>query len=110
MRRALKRLRRLQRKLSRRGVWDEKGRLIERTKIYEKTRLEIDRLHRRIRNIRLDFLHKLTTELVRLHPVIAIEDLNVAGCRKTTALPGPSPTSAGVPFGHFSKRKPSFGE
>ncbi|OAR04870.1 RNA-guided endonuclease InsQ/TnpB family protein, partial [Hydrogenibacillus schlegelii] len=65
LRRALKRLRRLQRKLSRRGVRDEeKGRLIERTKNYEKTRLEIARLHRRIRNIRLDFLHKLTTELV----------------------------------------------
>ncbi|MEX1338585.1 RNA-guided endonuclease InsQ/TnpB family protein, partial [Hydrogenibacillus schlegelii] len=90
LRRALKRLRRLQRKLSRRGVRDEeKGRLIERTKNYEKTRLEIARLHRRIRNIRLDFLHKLTTELVRLHPVIAIEDLNVAGMLKNDRLARP---------------------
>ncbi|MBE3550634.1 MAG: Mobile element protein [Brockia lithotrophica] len=86
LRHALKRLRRLQRKLSRRGVRDEHGKLKTRTKNYEKTRLEIARLHRRIRNIRLDFLHKLTTELVRTHPVIAIEDLNVAGMLKNDHL------------------------
>ncbi|MBT9282549.1 MAG: transposase [Hydrogenibacillus schlegelii] len=86
LRRALKRLRRLQRKLSRRGVRDEKGRVIKRTKNYEKTRLAVARLHRRIRNIRLDFLHKLTTELVRVHPVIAIEDLDVRNLLKNGRL------------------------
>ncbi|WP_169793258.1 transposase, partial [Hydrogenibacillus schlegelii] len=65
-------------------------------------------LHRRIRNIRLDFLHKLTTELVRTHPVIAIEDLDVRNLLKTGDLPGTSPTSAGAPSGRSSKRKPSF--
>ncbi|RKQ84275.1 RNA-guided endonuclease TnpB family protein, partial [Brockia lithotrophica] len=72
--------------LSRRGVRDKTGRLIERTKNYEKARLELARLHLRIQNIRLDFLHKLTTELVRTHPVIAIEDLNVAGMLKNNRL------------------------
>ncbi|RKQ83500.1 RNA-guided endonuclease TnpB family protein, partial [Brockia lithotrophica] len=86
LRRALKRLKKLQRKLSRRGVRDKTGRLIERTKNYEKARLELARLHRRIQNIRLDFLHKLTAELVRVHPVIAIEDLNVAGMLKNDRL------------------------
>ncbi|MEX1406652.1 RNA-guided endonuclease InsQ/TnpB family protein, partial [Hydrogenibacillus schlegelii] len=86
--RAIKRLRILQRKLSRLGVSDEKGRLIERTKNYEKTRLEIARLHRRIRNIRLDFLHKLTSVLVRTHPVIALEDLDVRNLLKRGDLPG----------------------
>ncbi|PTQ50849.1 MAG: Mobile element protein [Hydrogenibacillus schlegelii] len=86
LRRALKRLRRLQRKLSRRGVRDERGKLKTRTKNYEKTRLEIARLHRRIRNIRLDFLHKLTTELVRTHPVFAIEDLDVRNLLKNRRL------------------------
>ncbi|MBE3549788.1 MAG: IS200/IS605 family element transposase accessory protein TnpB [Brockia lithotrophica] len=86
LRRALKRLKRLQRKLSRRGIRDEHGKLKMRTKNYEKARLEIARLHRRIRNIRLDFLHKLTTELVRTHPVIAIEDLNIAGMLKNDRL------------------------
>lgn len=81
-----RRLRRLQRRLSRRGVRDAQGRLQERTKNYEKARLKLARLHRRIRNIRLDFLHKLTTELVRTHPVIALEDLNVAGMLKSGPL------------------------
>ncbi|MEX1405888.1 hypothetical protein [Hydrogenibacillus schlegelii] len=36
--------------------------------------------------MRLDFLHKRTTELVRTHPVIAIEDLNVAGMLKNDHL------------------------
>ena len=37
------------------------------------------RLHARIRNIRQDFLHKLTTRLVKEFDVICIEDLNVKG-------------------------------
>ncbi|WP_352413681.1 RNA-guided endonuclease TnpB family protein [Thermus sp.] len=82
----LKRLQRLMRKLSRRGERDPNGRLLERTKNYEKLRLKIARLHRKIRNIRMDFLHKLTTDLVRTYPVIAIEDLNVAGMLKNDRL------------------------
>jgi len=34
-------------------------------------------LHRRIRNIRQDFLHKLTTKLPKTKSVIVLEDLNV---------------------------------
>ncbi|WP_245956604.1 RNA-guided endonuclease InsQ/TnpB family protein [Brockia lithotrophica] len=83
---ALRRLKRLQRKLSRRGVRDKTGRLVERTKNYEKARLEVAKLHRNVRNIRLDFLLKLTAELVRVHPVIAIEGLNVAGMLKNGHL------------------------
>ncbi|WP_252393338.1 transposase [Brockia lithotrophica] len=65
---------------------DKNERLIKRTKNYEKARLEVARLHRQIRNIRMDFLRKLTSELVRTHPVIAIEDLNVAGMLKNNRL------------------------
>jgi len=86
LRRALRRLKRLQRRFSRRGVWDAQGRLKERTRNYEKARFQLARLHCRIRNIRLDFLHKLTTGLVRTHLVIAIEDLNVAGIPKNDHL------------------------
>ncbi len=46
---------------------------------YEKTALRLARLHRRIRNIRQDFLHKVTTELAKTKPVLAVEDLNVRG-------------------------------
>lgn len=86
LRRALRRLKRLQRRLSRRGVRDAQGRLKERTKNYEKTRLAVARRHRRMRNIRLDFLHKLTSELVWTHRTIAIEDLNVKGLLKNKRL------------------------
>ena len=35
-------------------------------------------MHRRIRNIRQDFLHKVTTKLAKAKPVLVVEDLNVA--------------------------------
>ena len=44
-----------------------------------KTKIKLARLHARIRNIRHDFLHKLTTRLVTEFDVICIEDLNVKG-------------------------------
>ncbi|MEX1386924.1 RNA-guided endonuclease TnpB family protein, partial [Hydrogenibacillus schlegelii] len=75
-----KRLRLLQRR-QRAHSRKEKG-----SKNRQKSALRLARLHRKIRNIRLDFLHKRTTELVRTHPVIAIEDLNVAGMLKNDRL------------------------
>ncbi|GAB6933541.1 hypothetical protein JCM14719A_18940 [Calditerricola satsumensis] len=75
-----KRLRLLQRR-QRAHSRKEKG-----SKNRQKSALRLARLYRKIRNIRLDFLHKLTTELVRTHPVIAIEDLNVAGMLKNDRL------------------------
>ncbi|MBE3550927.1 MAG: IS200/IS605 family element transposase accessory protein TnpB [Brockia lithotrophica] len=75
-----KRLRLLQRR-QRAHSRKERG-----SKNRQKSALRLARLHRKIRNIRLDFLHKLTAELVRLHPVIAIEDLNVAGMLKNDRL------------------------
>ncbi|MBE3574678.1 MAG: IS200/IS605 family element transposase accessory protein TnpB [Firmicutes bacterium] len=44
-----------------------------------KSALRLARLHRRIRNIRKDFLHKLSTHLAKTKRVIVVEDLNVAG-------------------------------
>ncbi|PDO10802.1 MAG: transposase [Candidatus Reconcilbacillus cellulovorans] len=45
----------------------------------KKSALRLARLHRRIRNIRRDFLHKLSTHLAKTKRVIVVEDLNVAG-------------------------------
>ena len=39
----------------------------------------IDRLHRKIANIRKDTIHKMTTTLVKKYQHLVIEDLNVAG-------------------------------
>ena len=46
---------------------------------YQKTKMKLARLHAKIRNIRQDFLHKLTTRLVKGFDVICIENLNVKG-------------------------------
>jgi putative transposase len=66
----LRLLRRRSRQLSRK----QKG-----SKNYIKASLRLARLHRRIRNIRRDFLHKATTWLAKTKPVIVVEDLNVRG-------------------------------
>lgn len=44
-----------------------------------KSALVLARLHRRIRNQRQDFLHKLTTMLAKTKSVIVVEDLSVSG-------------------------------
>lgn len=46
---------------------------------YKKAQLKVARLHRKIANIRLDTLHKITTHISKNHAVIGIEDLNVSG-------------------------------
>jgi putative transposase len=53
---------------------------------YEKAALRLARLHRRIRNIRRDFLHKVTTELAKAKPVLVVEDLNVRGLARSGSL------------------------
>lgn len=44
-----------------------------------KARKRLARLHRRIRNQRLDFLHKLSHDLIKNHDGVAVENLNVKG-------------------------------
>jgi putative transposase len=41
--------------------------------------LRMARLHRRIRNVRSNFLHKVSTRLARTKSVVVLEDLNVGG-------------------------------
>jgi putative transposase len=48
-----------------------------------KARIRVARLHQKIRNQRTDFLHKLSTELIRHNDLISTEDLNVRGLAKT---------------------------
>jgi putative transposase len=53
---------------------------------YEKAALRLARLHRRVRNIRRDFLHKVATELAKAKPVLVVEDLNVRGLARNGSL------------------------
>jgi putative transposase len=52
----------------------------------EKARLKVARIHARISDRRRDFLHKLSTRLVRDNQTIVIEDLNVSGMVKNRRL------------------------
>jgi putative transposase len=52
----------------------------------EKARLKVARLHARVTDRRRDFLHKLTTRLVRENQSIVLEDLNVSGMLKNGKL------------------------
>ena len=52
----------------------------------ERLRHKIAAQHRRITNLRLDFLHKLSTDLIRTYGSICLEDLNVKGMMKNHCL------------------------
>jgi putative transposase len=45
----------------------------------KKAALRLARLHRKVKNLRRDFLHRLTTWLARTKPAIVVENLNVQG-------------------------------
>lgn len=53
---------------------------------WHKNRLKIARLHNKVSNRRLWFLHNLTTYLVNNYDTICIEDLNVSGMVKNHKL------------------------
>ena len=72
-----RRLRRAQRQLSRR---------LKHSKRKEAARLAVAKLHARQRDIRKDFLHKLSTRVIIENQVIALEDLNVNGMIKNRHL------------------------
>jgi len=49
-------------------------------------KLKVARLHSRIKDIRTDFLHKLSTQLIIENQAINLEDLNVSGMLKNRKL------------------------
>ena len=49
-------------------------------------KLKLAKLHTKVKDSRTDFLHKLTTRLVRENQALAIEDLNVSGMVKNRKL------------------------
>ena len=52
----------------------------------KKSALSLARLHRKIRNRRRDFLHKVTTQLAKTKQAIVVEDLNVKGMIRNRRL------------------------
>ncbi|MFZ2497031.1 MAG: RNA-guided endonuclease TnpB family protein, partial [Trichococcus flocculiformis] len=73
--------------LSRRAEQAKKdGRKLSESKNYQKQRVKVARIHERISNARTDYLQKISTEIVKNHDVIGIEDLQVAGMLKNKKL------------------------
>lgn len=52
----------------------------------EKARRKVARLHAKVRRIRLDFLHKLSSKLIAENQVICVETLKTAGMMKNRRL------------------------
>lgn len=77
LKRHLKKLARLQKALSR----CEKGSNRRKAAV-----LKVAKVHARIKDIRTDFLHKLSTRLIRENQSISLEDLNVSGMVKNRSL------------------------
>lgn len=82
-----KKLKREQRKLSRRALnAKNSGVNLLDAKNYQKQKLIVARLHERVKNQRDDFLNKLSTEIIKNHDIICIEDLNTKGMLRNHKL------------------------
>lgn len=73
-------LRKEQIKLSRKQeVAKKEKRNLKECKNYQKQRIKLAKIHEKIINSRNDFLNKLSTEIIKNHDIICIEDLNTKG-------------------------------
>lgn len=82
-----KNLKREQRKLSRHAlIAKNKGIDLLDAKNYQKQKRKVARLHERVINQRDDYLNKLSTEIIKNHDIICIEDLNAKGMLRNHKL------------------------
>ena len=82
-----KKLAKEQKILSRRALAAKKeGRKLSDSKNYQKQRIKVAKIHEKIANMRRDFLNKLSTNLIKNHDVICIEDLSSKNLMKNRKL------------------------
>lgn len=82
-----KKLRRLQRQVSKKYILNKKGGTFVKTSNIIKLEKEIQLLHRRLGNIRKNYLHQTTTKIVENQPFrVVIEDINMKGIMKNRHL------------------------
>ncbi len=82
-----KRLRRLQRKISKKYELNKEGRKFVKTSNIIKLEKQIRLLHRRLSNIRNNYLHQATTKIVKNKPSrVVMETLNIKGMMKNRHL------------------------
>ncbi|WP_252241605.1 transposase [Clostridium sp. ZBS18] len=82
-----KRKRRLQRKISKKYLINKKGEYYRKTSNIIKSEKKLSRLNHRLTNIRDNYLHQTTSEIIKREPsFITIEDLNVSRMMKNKHL------------------------
>ena len=82
-----KRLKRLQRQVSRKYEFNRVGKEYIKTNNIIKLEKQVQQVHRRLANIRNNYLHQTTTSIVKTKPYrVVIEDLNVKGMMKNKHL------------------------
>lgn len=82
-----KRLAKEQAILSRRAETAKKqGRKLSESSNYQKQRIKVAKIHNRIANKRKDFLNKVSTEIIKNHDIICIEDLSSSNLMKNHRL------------------------
>lgn len=82
-----KKLKRLQKQCSRKYIKNKEGSRYIKTANIVKLDKKISLLHRKISNIRSNYLHQVTSEIVKTKPFqINIEDLNISGIMKNRHL------------------------
>ena len=87
VRRLKKKQRRLQRKISRKYLMNKKEESYEKTRNIIKSEKLLLRVYHRLKNIRQNYRHQITTEIIRRKPrLIVLEDLNVSGMMKNRHL------------------------
>ena len=82
-----KKLAKEQKILSRRALVAKKsGKKLSESMNYQKQRIKVANIHEKIANKRRDFLNKLSTEIVKNHDIICIEDLSSKNLMKNHKL------------------------
>lgn len=74
---------------------------VKKSNNYLKATIKLNKAHTRIANIRKDFLHKVTSHIIRNYDYIGLEDLNVKGMMKNKHL---SKSLADVSFYDFNRQ------
>lgn len=82
-----KQKRRKQRQISRKYLMNKQGNKYVETKNIIKAELKLLKINTKLTNIRKDYIHKVTTDIVKREPsFITIEDLNIKGMLKNKHL------------------------
>ena len=87
VRRLKKKLKRLQRQVSRKYEMNKKGNQFVKTNNIIKLERQIKLVHRRLNNIRNNHIHQATSKIIKLNPYrVVMEGLNVSGMMKNKHL------------------------